>query len=817
MVFNVRAAWALASCLATVSAVHAGDMCPAPPKHSVPKGIALSEDDHLIHIDTDSGTTHLDTGETELDGHVRVRQDQRTVTADSMTYNFLTGKMTVRGNVDFEDPKVRLKSDDGKYDALGGAYFDMAHFQILDRNGRGVARSIAANPDGTIDLAQVRYTTCPVGNEDWMLQASTLTLDTRAGAGTGHHVLTRFKNVPVFYTPYLSFPLGDERKSGVLFPGFGHSTSDGYQLNVPYYFNLAPNYDLTLTPGYLSARGVQLGEEFRFLTTSSHGAVDGTFLPNDQQEHSNRTYLHVSDVTDLAHGLRFDTDITTVSDVNYFSDFAVGSEQTSVTFLERKAEVRYYDDVWRIRGELQNFQTIDSLLYDYERPYSSVPRIDANGLWRFGASNLEFQLDSTAVNFVRKSIDDVNVVHPGSDEPGALPTPTGVRVDVSPELRWSARTAGYFFEPAVGYHVTQYDLENAGAGLPSTPTRTVPYARLDTGLVFDRSDGANGQRTQTLEPRLVYSYVPYRNQNELPIFDTTLPDLNLTELFRTDRFVGDDRIGDANQVALGLTTRLFDSVSGAQYLSATLGQIRYLSIPRVTVPQESLLLDYCQTPANYNVGLSNANPLFNPALFLPTRTFAPLATCGQATPQGGQLAQFGQITRQGEFYPASDLVSEVALTGYKHLTVNVNYQWNPYTEHTDKEEIGFQYHPDASKVVNLMYRFQTGILKQYDGSFVWPIAGGFNTIGRWVYSLQDHETIEQVTGIEYKSCCYRIQIVQRRYLERASDGASAGLSTSVALQLELTGLSSVGKPADAFLQKEIPGYPVRDSSNPEVP
>jgi LPS-assembly protein len=823
MVFHVRAALLVVLGVATVSRAEAGDMCPAPPKHSVPTGVPLLDSDHLIHIDTDSGITYLGTGETQVNGHVNVRQDQRSVTADSMTYNFLTGKMTVKGNVDFEDPKMQLQSDDGKYDALGGAFFDMARFQILDRHGRGFATTLTANPDGTVDLAQVRYTTCPVGNEDWMLQASSLTLDTNAGEGVGHHVLMRFKNVPVFYTPYISFPLGDERKSGVLFPSFGHSSSNGYQLEVPYYFNLAPNYDLTLTPGYLSSRGVLVGEEFRFLTTRSRGEIDATFLPDDQQEHSDRTYLHATDVTDLAHGLRFDTDITSVSDVNYFSDFSVGSEQTSVTFLERKAEVQYYDDIWRIKGELQNFQTIDSLLYDYERPYSSVPRIDANGLWRLWGSNLEFALNSQAVNFVRERIDDVNFAYPGAAEPGALPTPTGVRVDVSPELSWSTRDAGYFFEPAVGYHFTQYDLENAGAGLPSTPTRTVPYARLDAGLVFERSAGSDGQRTQTLEPRIAYSYVPYRNQNELPIFDTTLPDLNLTELFRTNRFVGDDRISDANQVAIGLTTRLLDTASGTQYLSATLGQIRYITIPRVTLPEESLLLNYCQTPAYYNGVPSNPNPLFNPALFLPTTRaqYGPslaaaqaaqlYSTCGPTTPQ------LGYLTHLAEANPASDLVSEVSLTAYKHVTVDLQYQWNPYTEHTDKEEIAVQYHPDASRVVNLSYRFQTGILKQYDGSFVWPIAGRFNTIGRWVYSLQNHETIEQVAGIEYKSCCYRIQIVQRRYLERASDGVSAGLSSSIALQLELTGLSSVGKPADSFLQKEIPGYPVRDPNNPEVP
>ena len=189
--------------------------------------------------------------------------------------------------------------------------------------------------------------------------------------------------------------------------------------------------------------------------------------------------------------------------------------------------------------------------------------------------------------------------------------PTGVRLNVAPELRWSSRGPGYFFEPAIGYDFTQYDLKNAadfGPNTPSTPTRTLPYARLDTGLVFERNSGAQGQRTQTLEPRIVYSYVPYRNQDSLPVFDSGLPDLNLTELFRTNRYVGEDRIGDANQVALALTTRLFDHVSGAQYLSATIGQIRYFSIPQVGLPDATVL----QSAGAALVTIPGVNPLALP-------------------------------------------------------------------------------------------------------------------------------------------------------------------------------------------------------------
>jgi len=810
MAFRVRAAFII-FCLAAASMVRAGDMCPAPPKYRAPVASDIAADDHRIHVDSDDAT--LDTeGNAVLNGRVRVRQDARTVTSDSVNYDQKTGRVVVRGAVDFEDPKLRVRSDDGHYDINGAASFDQANFQLMDRNGRGFAKDINVLPDGKVKLDQVRYTTCPVGNEDWMLQASSLHLDTKVQEGVARNVTMRFKDVPIFYTPYISFPVGDERKSGLLFPSFGHSGNNGFELQVPYYFNLAPNYDLTLTPGLLSARGVQLGEQFRYLTTSSHGQVDATFLPSDAKARGDRSYIRVSDITDFKRGMRFDADIASVSDSRYFEDFAVGSDQTSVTFLERRADILYYDDAWRVRGELQNFQTIDitvpttcavvtaasvPALCD-QRPYSRVPRIEADALWPVPGTPVELALGSEIVNFVR--------------EVG----PTGVRFNAAPEIRWSSRGPGYFFEPAIGYDFTQYDLKNAAADGPnasSTPTRKLPFARVDTGLVFERNAGSQGQRTLTLEPRVVYSYVPYRNQDGLPIFDTGLPDLNLTELFRTNRYVGEDRIGDANQVAVALTTRLFDHVSGAQYLSATVGQIRYFSTPKVGLPEQAT----AAASAVALVTVPGVNPLALPGQALVNSRGQILMTIPgqyvsglpyQSSPQALAATALGQAA----VFPASDIVADVAVTAYKHFSFNFDYLWNPYTSQTDKSEVSLQYRPDPTRVVNIGYRFQQNILtqgvilKQWDGSVAWPIARHWNTVGRWVYSLEDKKTVEQVAGFEYKSCCYRVQLVQRRYITNRA----GGLDTSIALQLELTGLSSVGKRADSFLEQSIRGYSTRD-------
>ena len=320
-------------CLAG-AASHAADVCPAPPKFTYTRPPDVAADDHRIHIESNNAELQLGADfNAVLTGRVTVTQDLRSVSADSVTYDYNTDKLNVKGKVDFLDPKLRVRSDSGSYETAGGANFNEAFFQLMDRNGRGFAKDIEVHPDGKVALDDVHYTSCPVGHEDWSLSASQIDLDTKLQEGVAHHVTMRFKDVPIFYTPYISFPLGDERKSGVLFPSFGHSGSNGFDVEVPYYFNLAPNYDLTLTPAVLTARGVQLAEDFRYLTAGSHGQLDATFLPNDRQQHDDRSYVHYTDVTDIRHGLRFDADVASVSDSNYFQSFAVGTEQTSVTYL----------------------------------------------------------------------------------------------------------------------------------------------------------------------------------------------------------------------------------------------------------------------------------------------------------------------------------------------------------------------------------------------------------------------------------------------------------------------------------------------------
>jgi LPS-assembly protein len=260
---------------------------------------------------------------------------------------------------------------------------------------------------------------------------------------------------------------------------------------------------------------------------------------------------------------------------------------------------------------------------------------------------------------------------------------------------------------------------------------------------MERTSGSRGNRLQTLEPRMLYLYVPYRDQDDLPVFDTGIPDLNLVQLFRTNRYVGSDRVGDANQVSVGVTTRLLDSTRGRQFLSATLGQAFYFEDPRVRLPDE------------------------------PVRDRS-----------------------------SSDVVAELDLAAFKDWNARFAYQWNPDQTRGERTESFLQYAPAPGRVVNAGYRFRRDLLEQVDVSGAWPISNQWRGFARWVYSLREEKTLDQFVGLEFSSCCWAVRVVTRRFVSSRTGDSE----TSIGLQLELKGLSSVGVDNEAFLRDAIRGY-----------
>jgi LPS-assembly protein len=681
--------------------------------------------DDRVSIEADDNDFEFDVnGNAVLSGNVVMRQGNRIIRADRLEYDAGTGRAKLSGGVAFESPQLTVRGNSGDYSPALGAQFEGAEFELPSRNARGAARSMKVDADGTVTLEDVSFTTCPVTDVAWRLSSRNIVLDTRSRNGTGRGTKVEFKGVPIVYLPWMTFPIGPQRKSGFFFPGLGGSSRNGFEVEVPYYWNIRPNVDLTTAPVYYAKRGVDFAGELRYLTVRQRGTLDFNFLPGDDVEGVDRTHMRLEHVAELPGDWRFRIDATDVGDSSYFEDFAHGPEGTSVPFTERLAEASYRDEHWNVRAQIQDFQTIDEDLAAIDRPYTRAPRILASGDWALGLGAIDYGFDAEAVNFQR----NLGV--------------TGWRMDIAPRAGFDWSSPGFFVRPTAGYRYTQYSLEDAEPGTEDSPTRSLPFASLDAGLVFERQAGSRGQRRMTLEPRALYLYTPYRDQSSLPLFDTGLPDLNLVQLFRSNRYVGADRVNDANQLAFGLTSRLFNADSGAQYLAASVGQIYYFEKPRVVLPNE------------------------------------PVAT-----------------------RDTSDFIAQVSLSAYKNWNLEAGLQWNPEDTRSERSQLRLQYRPGPDRVLNLAYRAQRDRLEQAEVSGAWPIGNRWNAYGRAVYSLRDRELLERFAGFEYRACCWRIRAVARRSISNR-EGTQ---ETSFYLQLELNGLSSVGN-ADAFLEHTIRGY-----------
>ncbi len=680
--------------------------------------------DQAIEVSSDSARVDI-AGDATVAGKVVVRQGDRRLTADEVRIDTAHNGIDVNGNVEYADPELQVRGEAGRYEG-GTAQFQGADFQFLQQPSRGHAGSLSLDAQGVLRLGDVRYTTCPPDSTDWQIKAGSVSLDTARQQGVARNAKIEFKGVPIVYLPWISFPVGPARKSGFLFPSLGSSSRGGLQLSAPYYLNLAPNYDLALEPTLYTRRGLDLRADFRYLTTRSRGSIDANFLPNDQALGQSRGRVRVSNVTELPGDWRLRIGAENVSDVAYFEDFAQGADGTSIAFVPRELALSYRDANWRSGAVLRNYQTIDKDLTGIERPYTELPRLYANGWWtRPGALPLEYGFESEAVDFQR----NLGV--------------QGWRLDLQPSAQLRYEGPGYFLRPSVGFRSTAYQLTDTAVGQDRSPTRNVPVVSLDTGLLFERAAGNQGRRRVTLEPRLMYLYVPYRQQDGLPVFDTGTPDLNWVELFRNNRYVGADRVGDANQLSTGVTMRLFASDSGTRFLSATVGQTIYFTQPQVLLP--------------------------------------------------GETAPAGQ---------SSDLISQVELKAFQNWSVDLGMQWDHRDSRAAKSEVRVQYRPEGNRVVNLGYRFQRDRLEQADVSVAWPVSAQWNLYGRTLYSLRDRSAIEQFAGFEYSSCCWAVRTVARHYVSNRSGERDTGIF----LQLELKGLSNVGTAANAFLERAIRGY-----------
>lgn len=525
----------------------------------------MAADDGSLHISSDGADLRRRENKAYFDGNIEFDSGNQHIEADHAEYDRNSGILDATGNIFFQQSNLRLTSSTITYDTQqkkGAA--EGVEYRLLDRSARGHATTAQVDGKDLSSYQQVSYTTCRPGNEDWILKAAEMELNKQTGVGEAKDVKVSFKGVPFFYLPYITFPIDDRRKSGVLTPTIGSSNNTGIDISIPYYFNIAPQMDATVTPRIMSKRGLMLGGEFRYLASRFSGEVRGEVLPSDNEQSSSETQdrgaLSLKARGNPADRWHFDFDINHVSDEDYLEDFGSSLAAISTRHQERRGDLIYQGDGWSFLGRLQNYQTIDKTIAREDRPYDRLPQLLVALERPNQAFGLTYHLQAEYVSFAHDAKTKV----------------AGDRVNINPGISLPMRRSWGFLTPKVSLAHTTYRLDNQTVGADSSPNRTVPTFSLDSGLIFERDANLFGSAlTQTLEPRLFYLYTSKEEQSEIPDFDTTEFDFSFANLFRENRFSGSDKIGDANQLTTALTSRFLDRQSGEELARASIGQIFY--------------------------------------------------------------------------------------------------------------------------------------------------------------------------------------------------------------------------------------------------
>jgi len=671
----------------------------------------------------------------EMSGGVEVLRGDQLLRSESARYYKSEERLDTSDGLFFSTPDAIFEGDSGSINlADSSGNINNAQFRIRAKNVRGDAEQIIFESRNVTVLRDTTYTTCDPGREDWLMRSSKMRLDRESGIGSAQHAVLSFMHVPFLYLPYISFPIDDRRKSGLLPPSYRSSEISGSDVTIPFYLNLAPQYDATITPRFISRRGTLLGNEFRFLTARHNGILNLDYLSNDKLYGKTRGQAKYRHEGRFTPRLTTSVDINYVSDPDYFSELSNSLSLSSLTHVERRADLRYQGDLWNSQLRLQSYQTVDEGIADASRPYQRLPQFTFSSLFPLTDNSWHYSLSGEYVYF------------------DATDRLTGSRLDLQPEISLPLTTAATYLTPALKLQSTIYSLNNLSSTGERRLSRTVPLLTIDSGVFFERDAVvASRQYLHTLEPRLFYLYVPYRDQSRLPLFDSGAPDFNFTRLFVTNRFSGVDRVGDTSQITAALTTRMIESDSGKERFNASIGQIFYLKDRKVGI--------------NGNV-----------------------------------------IDRSS----SSDIVAESIAFLRNDVVIDADYQWDIEKRETARGSMQLRYKPSSRRIFNIGYRYRNSSQEQVDASMLWPLpfTKRWHFVGRWTQSLLDDQTIESFSGLEYQSCCWKVHFISHRYInkELANLAGIDPYERTVFLQLELKGMGKVGKSVDQLLENGILGY-----------
>lgn len=705
---RLRAPTLAALCLVCWSAQSAATpgQCRQPLPDNAPE---LGVDGNGIQLDADSAEL-LREGLSTLRGNVRVSDGQRAFQADRLRFDASRKLLDIDSSSQFREEGLYVSSERMRFDIQqGSGTFEHTQIILSETRARAGAERMTLSEQGTATLSGVRYTTCAPDSRAWALHASEIELDRASGLGTATHARLHVFDVPVLYIPWLQFPLDDARRTGWLYPSIGTSSRNGMDLSWPLYVNLAPNYDLQIDPRWLTRRGLQMGSTFRYLGRHRKASVEYEYLGSDKRTDDDRAFGRLRHRGLINDRLSLDIDYAEVSDAAYFDDLGSDLNESALTFLPRELRMVYnapaeYTAIMRV----SSFQTLDPSLERRERPYRRLPQLRfiaaTPGRWLYTRAGL----DARYVNF-----DADNLVE-------------GQRYHLNPYLRSFIDRNGWFAGTRVEWRYTGYDLRDTEGDQPDHLTRSLPSVSAEAGLRFDRR--TEGGSRQTLEPHLFYLYTPFRNQDNIPVFDSGETDFDIIQLFANNRFSGIDRIADANQLAAAVTSRLLEADSGDVRWSATVGQLVRFERSRVTLD-----------------GVAEA--------------------------------------RSG----VTDVITGFDYRLSRRFRAELSTLWSPEDAQFNRTLSRIRF-DDAGRQASIAYRYRRDQLEQADLQARWPIGGGFSVTGRWRTSLRFEQSLETLAGLAYESCCWTAQLTYRRHIATTEGEFDSGLL----LQFQLKGLGGFG-------------------------
>lgn len=660
-----------------------------------------------------------------LEGDAEIRREGTVLRGDRITYTQATDEVNVEGHARvfragavFTGPRL-----DFRIEAQTGAMPD-ASFFYAPRNGRGEASLIEFLGNEQARMREARFTTCAPGDDAWWIQAEKMEFDGIEESATARTARLYFQGVPILASPALGFPIGDRRRSGFLTPSLGLSSTLGTDIRIPYYWNIAPNYDYTIAPRVMSRRGVLFENEARFLQPTMRGTLVYNVIPKDRELDRSRDLTSIRYEFSSPAGFAAGVNYNRVSDDNYFVDFSESIVGSSNKVLPQDAFVAYNRSYWNGAVRVTKNQTLQDPLAPVTKPYERVPQATLNGYvadWR------GFEAGA--------AVDGTRFEHP------TLETGDRYLVDARAAYPWLA--PGWFVVPRARVISRSYSLDPQLHPADSSPTVTTPIASLDAGLVFERPLSWFGRPAQqTLEPRLFYAYIPFRDQSDLPNFDSALAELNYAQLFSENIYSGYDRVAEANQLTLALSTRILDDETGAERLRAAIGQRYYFSPQRVTLP--------------------------------------------------------GEQPRTGD---ATDLLAAVSAQLGRSWAIDLAAQYSAESSELVRATAGARWQPRAASVITAYYRYRVDDIDQIDIAGQWPLSSRWYAVARLNYSLSDNRVVDALGGFEYKADCWILRFAAQRFATATNES-----TTNFYLQLELSGLTAVGTNALQQLQRNIPGY-----------